>query len=102
MRILIVDDNQYVADASARLISVCGYETKVAYGGLEAIEQAMAFAPHMVLMDIGMPDLDGYQTAARIRRGQAHANILLVAVTCWAEEADKQRSPGKRLRSARR
>jgi len=92
MRILIVDDNQYVADASARLISVCGYETKVAYGGLEAIEQAMAFAPHMVLMDIGMPDLDGYQTATQIRREHPDAGILMVAVTCWADEVDKQRA----------
>ena len=91
-RILIVDDNQYVADASARLISVCGYETKVAYGGLEAIEQTVAFAPHMVLMDIGMPDLDGYQTAATIRREHAQSNILLVAVTCWTDDADKQRA----------
>jgi len=91
-RILIVDDNQYVADASARLISICGYETKVAYGGLEAIQQAAVFAPDMVLMDIGMPDLDGYQTAARIRREHVQANILLIAVTCWTDEADKQRA----------
>jgi CheY-like chemotaxis protein len=91
-RILIVDDNQYVADASARLISVCGYETQVAYGGREAIQQVVTFAPHMVLMDIGMPDLDGYQTASTIRRQHAEANILLVAVTCWADDADKQRA----------
>jgi CheY-like chemotaxis protein len=91
-RILIVDDNQYVADASARLISICGYETKVAYGGLEAIQQVETFAPQMVLMDVGMPDLDGYQTAAQIRREHPDAGILMVAVTCWAEEADKQRA----------
>jgi CheY-like chemotaxis protein len=91
-RILIVDDNQYVADASARLISICGYETKAVYGGQAAIEQSVDFAPDMVLMDIGMPDVDGYQAAARIRREQSSAALLLVAVTCWADEKDKQRA----------
>jgi CheY-like chemotaxis protein len=91
-RILVVDDSRYVADASARLITICGYETKAVYGGREAIEQIVAFAPDMVLMDIGMPDLDGYEAAARIRLDQGNANILLVAVTCWNEDHDKQRA----------
>lgn len=91
-RILIVDDNQYVAEASARLISICGYETKAVYGGQAAIEQSIAFAPDMVLMDIGMPDVDGYQAAVRIRLEQRNAAVFLVAVTCRAEEEDKQRA----------
>jgi CheY-like chemotaxis protein len=91
-RILVVDDNHYVADASARLISLCGYETKTAYDGREAVEQFAAFAPDMVLMDIGMPELDGYEAATRMRQEAASADVLLVAVTCWSEEQDKQRA----------
>jgi CheY-like chemotaxis protein len=91
-RILVVDDCHYVADAAARLISVCGYETRAVYDGREAIEQASSFAPDMVLMDIGMPDLDGYEAAARIRREPATSNVLLVAVTCFDQEQDRQRA----------
>jgi len=89
-RILVVDDSQYVADASARLIALCGYETMAAYDGHEAIQQSAAFAPDMVLMDIGMPGLDGYEVAAQIRRDQANAGVLLVAVTCFTDDKDKQ------------
>jgi CheY-like chemotaxis protein len=91
-RILVVDDSRYVADASARLISVCGYETRAVYGGREAIEQVHAFAPDMVLMDIGMPDLDGYEAAAQIRREPGNAKVLLVAVTCLNQEQEKKRA----------
>ena len=87
-RILVVDNSPYVADASARLISVCGYETKTAYGGREAIEQFAAFAPDMVLMDIGMPDMDGYQAAAHIRHELGNEKVLLVAVTCFNQEQE--------------
>src|SRR5262245_20144873 len=96
-RILVVDDNHYVADASARLISLCGYETKTAYDGREAVEQFAAFAPDMVLMDIGMPELDGYEAAARMRRQPASEDVLLVAVTCWTQDQDKQRALASRL-----
>jgi CheY-like chemotaxis protein len=89
---LVVDDCHYVADASARLIAVCGYETRAVYDGREAIEQAASFAPDMVLMDIGMPGLDGYEAAARIRRDPGSGNVLLVAVTCFDQEQDRERA----------
>lgn len=91
-RILIVDDCHYVADAAARLIAVCGYETRAVYDGREAITEAAHFAPDMVLMDIGMPELDGYEAAARIRREPATSKVLLVAVTCYDQEQDRQRA----------
>jgi CheY-like chemotaxis protein len=91
-RILVVDDSPYVADAFARLISHCGYETRTVYGGREAIRQTAAFMPDMVLMDIGMPDPDGYEAARQIRSEPQNAHILLVAVTCLAQLADKQRA----------
>jgi CheY-like chemotaxis protein len=91
-RILVVDDNAYAADASARLIALCGYDVKAVYDGREAITQSAVFAPDMVLMDIGMPGLDGYETAARIRRQQGSANLLLVAVTSWTQDREIQRA----------
>jgi two-component system, chemotaxis family, CheB/CheR fusion protein len=91
-RILVVDDCHYVADASARLIAVCGYETRAVYDGHEAIAQTVSFSPDMVLMDIGMPELDGYEAAARIRRGLGNSNVLLVAVTCLDQEQDRRRA----------
>jgi CheY-like chemotaxis protein len=87
-RILVVDDCPYVADAFARLISVCGYETSTAYDGSQAIEQIAAFNPSVVMMDICMPVMDGYETARRIRRELGHSNIVLIAVTCLAQQCD--------------
>jgi CheY-like chemotaxis protein len=91
-RILVVDDSHYAADASARLISVCGYETRAVYSGREAVEQIAVFAPDMVLMDIAMTDMDGYEAAAQIRRDPQNADILLVAVTCLNGEKEKQQA----------
>ena len=91
-RILVVDDTPYVADAYARLISICGYETRAVYSGLDAIEQTRDFQPDMALMDICMPDLDGYETARRIRLDQRNAHVVLVAVTCLAQSDDQRRA----------
>ena len=91
-RVLVVDDCPYVADAAARLIAVCGYETRTAYDGREAIERTMTFAPDLVLMDIGMPNLNGYEAATAIRREPINSNVILVAVTCFDLEQDKQRA----------
>jgi CheY-like chemotaxis protein len=89
-RVLVVDDCHYVAEAAARLIAVCGYETRTAYDGREAIERTMTFAPDLVLMDIGMPIVNGYEAALAIRREPINSHVLLVAVTCLDEEHDKQ------------
>jgi CheY-like chemotaxis protein len=74
-----------VADASARLISVCGYETRTAYGGRAAIEEALAFSPDLVLMDLAMPDMDGFAAAAHLRYGLGQEDVVLVAVSCLTE-----------------
>lgn len=91
-RVLVVDDCPYVADAAARLIAVCGYEARTAYDGREAIERTMTFAPDLVLMDIGMPNMDGYEAATAIRLEPINSNVILVAVTCLDQEQDKQRA----------
>jgi CheY-like chemotaxis protein len=91
-RILIVDDSPYVADAFARLISHCGYETRTVYSGREATRQATMFLPDMVLMDICMPDQDGYETARQIRFELSNTHVVLVAVTCLVQTQDQQRA----------
>src|SRR5688500_1236891 len=90
-RILVVDDEQDAADGLVRLITAMGYEARPAYSGREAIETIAEFRPDMVLIDIGMPQMDGYQVASRIRRAM-RAEAILVAVTGWSRAEDKNRA----------
>jgi len=91
-RVLVVDDNTYTADSFARLISLCGHEASVAYSGREAVGRTAELLPDLVLLDIDMPDMDGYEAAARIRRDLAHSQPILIAVTGWAREEDQFRA----------
>ncbi|HKH47332.1 MAG TPA: ATP-binding protein [Thermoanaerobaculia bacterium] len=91
-RILVVDDNRDSADSLALLLTLQGSEVRTAYDGLEAIEAAAAFQPDIVLSDIGMPRLNGYDAAQRIREQCRGRRIVLVAMTGWGQEVDKRRS----------
>src|ERR1700754_2525645 len=83
-RILIVDDQQDVADALARLVSALGYEAKSIYDGHRAIDAAANFLPDLVFIDIGMPGIDGYETVQRLRSRRECAHAILVALTGYA------------------
>ena len=89
-RVLVVDDNQDAADSLVRLINRFGDEAKAVYGGNEAIEQTAQFHPDMVLLDIGMPGLDGYETLTRIRQRQKSGDTIFVALTAWSRDEDKR------------
>jgi CheY-like chemotaxis protein len=91
-RILVVDDDPDTANTLARLISIFGYEARAVYEGREAVDEAARLSPEMVLIDIEMPDLDGYETARRIRRQPGGMQTILVAVTGWTRQEDKQRA----------
>jgi len=91
-RILVVDDEPDSANSLARLVSMFGYEAKAVYGGRDAVEEAARLSPEMVLIDIDMPDLDGYETAKLIRRQPNGMQAILVAVTGWTRPEDKQRA----------
>jgi signal transduction histidine kinase len=82
-RILIADDNADSAESMGMLLRLMGNDVRIASDGLEAVEQAAAFQPDIVLMDIGMPRLDGYEAARRIRNQDWSRDTLLVAVTGW-------------------
>ena len=90
--VLVVDDNPDTADGLARLINSFGYKARAVYGGQQAIEESAAFEPDMALIDIGMPDLDGYETVRRIREQRANVHVIIVAVTGWSRDEDKRRA----------
>jgi signal transduction histidine kinase/CheY-like chemotaxis protein len=87
-RILIADDNADSAESMGMLLRLMGNDVRIASDGLEAVEQAAVFQPDIVLMDIGMPRLDGYEAARRIRNQGWSRDTLLVAVTGWGPTDD--------------
>jgi len=91
-RILVVDDNHDSADSLAILLEMDGDQTRTAYDGLEALEVGAAFRPDIIVLDLGLPKLDGYQTARRIREQPWGRDIALIALTGWDDEDDRQRT----------
>ena len=91
-RILIVDDNRDSAESMAMLLELTGNQTRTAHDGLAAVKLAAAFRPDVVLMDIGLPKLNGYEAAHQIRSKPWGKNIVLVALTGWGQDEDRQKS----------
>lgn len=91
-RILVVDDNQDAAQGLAMLLEIKGHEVATAHDGPQALERALEFRPTVVLLDIGLPAMDGYQVARELRRQEGGEEMLLVAVTGYGHESDRQRS----------
>jgi CheY-like chemotaxis protein len=91
-RILVVDDNHDSALSLAMMLSIMGHETRTAHDGESAVETAESFLPEVVLLDIGLPTLNGYEVAQRIRERSWGASMFLIAVTGWGQEEDRQRS----------
>src|SRR5262249_33231832 len=91
-RILVVDDNRDAAESLGLLLETMGHEVRVAHGGEEGLLAVREFAPAVVLLDIGMPDMDGYEGARRIRDEGGSGRTLLVAVTGWGQDEDRRRA----------
>ena len=91
-RILVVDDNRDSADSLCKLLRLDGHEVVAAYDGLEAVESAASFLPHIILLDIGLPKLNGFEVARRIRQRHAEACPVLVALTGWGQDSDRKAS----------
>lgn len=81
-----------VADSLGMLLRMMGNEVHTAHDGLEAVGAAAAFQPDVVLLDLGLPKLNGYETARRIREQDGGTDMMLVAVTGWGQEEDRRRS----------
>ncbi len=91
-RILVVDDNHDSALSLAMMLSIMGHETRTAHDGESAVATAESFLPDVVLLDIGLPKLNGYEVAQRIRENAWGQSMFLIAVTGWGQEEDRQRS----------
>jgi PAS domain S-box-containing protein len=91
-RILVVDDNRDAADSLGMLLKFLGADVQVAHGGREALEAFEAYRPSIVLLDLGMPEMDGYQVACAIRSRADGARVPIVALTGWGQEEDRRRS----------
>src|SRR6187401_3028518 len=92
LRILIAEDHQDFADSLNRLLEMLGHETFVTCDGEAAVSAAAALRPDVILMDIGLPKLDGYHATRRIRAQHSAVRPLIVAWTGWGEERDRRRS----------
>ncbi|WP_435021356.1 PAS domain S-box protein [Tundrisphaera sp. TA3] len=91
-RILVVDDNKDSARSMARLLKLMGNETRQAYDGIEAVEVAERFRPDVILMDMGMPRLNGYEATRRIRSQDWGRSTFIIAMTGWGQDRDRARS----------
>jgi CheY-like chemotaxis protein/two-component sensor histidine kinase len=91
-RVLIVDDNVDLANGLARLLGLLGHSVHVAHDGRDAIEAARAFVPQVVLLDIGLPTMDGYQVARELRMQDFGKAARIIAITGYGQEEDRRRS----------
>ena len=91
-RILIVDDNQDAAESLAMLLKLHGHQIHIAHDGLEAVETAAQVRPDLVLLDIGLPKVNGYEAARRIRKLPGGLDVVLIALTGWGQDEDRRKS----------
>ena len=91
-RILIVDDNRDAATSLADLLNVVGHETHLAYDGEAAVDAASTFHPDVILLDIGLPKLNGYEVCRRIRTQLPGRDIVIIAITGWGQDEDRRKS----------
>jgi CheY-like chemotaxis protein len=91
-RVLVVDDNIDAADSIAALLSLSGHEVQTAHDGHAALRIALSFRPEFVFLDLGMPGLDGFAVAQRLRSEPGFETVRLIAVTGYGTEEDRRRS----------
>jgi PAS domain S-box-containing protein len=92
LRVLVVDDNEDTAEMMSLLLGLNGHEVQVAHTGPSALEVAAAHRPDVIVLDIGLPGLDGYQVAQRLRQDPAFQDVMLIAASGYGQEADRRRS----------
>ena len=92
MKVLVVDDNRDAAMSLSMLVDLLGYESRTAYDGLEALQVADGFLPDVVLLDLGMPRMDGLEACRRMRQRPWGARAALIAVTGWGQQDDHRKT----------
>ena len=89
---MVVDDNADAADSLAQLLDISGHQVQVAYDGLAAVELASSFLPQIAILDLGLPGLNGYELAGRLRETFLEEELLLVALSGYGQSEDMRRS----------
>lgn len=92
LKVLVVDDNEAAASMLSMVVSMLGNEVQIAHDGLQAVEATRVFRPQVVLMDLGMPRMNGFEAAREIRKLDWGQSIVLAALTGWGQEEDRRRS----------
>ena len=92
IRALVVDDNQDAADSLAALLEIDGFDVRTVYDGAAAVEATALASPDMIVMDLGMPGMDGYETARAIRQQAGAEHILMIALTGWGQNDARRRT----------
>jgi signal transduction histidine kinase len=92
LKILVVDDNVEAADSLGRLLRIEGHQVSCAYDGLSAVEFAKKIRPNVAILDLGLPGIDGFEVARRLRNGREQAGLLLFALSGYGQEEDHRRS----------
>jgi CheY-like chemotaxis protein/nitrogen-specific signal transduction histidine kinase len=92
LRVLVVDDNVDTADSAALLLQTTGHDVRVSYSGQTCLEEAGALLPDVILLDIGLPEMDGYEVARHLRQHPELKNVKLVAMTGHGHDTDRHRS----------
>ncbi|MBA4017764.1 MAG: hybrid sensor histidine kinase/response regulator [Pirellula sp.] len=92
LRILVIDDNRDAADSLAAMLQVSGHELRIAYDGEQGVTVATEFTPEVIFLDIGLPNLNGYEVARLIREQPFGQHVQLIALSGWGQEEDKRRS----------
>jgi len=91
-RILVADDNSDAASSLGMLLEMMGHEVCIVHDGVEAVEKASTFGPDIILLDLGMPQLNGYEACSRIRAQPSNKGTLIVALTGWTQDDKIKRS----------
>jgi CheY-like chemotaxis protein len=91
-RILVVDDNVDIADSTAAVLETLGHQARVAYNGESALKAAREYRPDVILLDLGMPRMNGYEVAKQLRQLPGQERLVLIALTGWGQEVDRQRT----------
>ncbi|RPI96408.1 MAG: response regulator, partial [Chloroflexi bacterium] len=92
LQVLVVDDNVDTAGSLAMLLEASGHEVRMAHDGPTALEAALKYRPNVMLLDLGLPGLNGFEVAKRLRQQPVFQNVVVVAMTGYGQEADRQRS----------
>jgi CheY-like chemotaxis protein len=92
VKVLLVEDNELNLDMLSRRLKKRGYEVVAATDGAQACDKASGEAPDLILMDIGLPDFDGFEATRRIRADQATARIPIIALTAQAMDGDREKA----------